>query len=111
MNWQPKRVVMAFAPWIVASVLLYALGSLEHQRVIQVVAFIATSLGILFGVLTYRFDIFRCSSRPQVRTHSRRLEHNFGWIALLDYDLGTLTTLVDGDLFARSKLSTADKPA
>ena len=54
MNWQPKRVVMAFVPWIVASVLLYALGSLQHQTIIQVVAFIATFLGILFGVLTYR---------------------------------------------------------
>jgi hypothetical protein len=54
MNWQPKRVVMAFVPWIVTSVLLYALGSLQHQTIVQVVAFIATFLGILFGVLTYR---------------------------------------------------------
>jgi hypothetical protein len=54
MNWPPKRVVMAFVPWIVASVLIYALGSLRHLRAIQVVAFIATFLGILFGVLTYR---------------------------------------------------------
>jgi hypothetical protein len=54
MNWQPKRVVMAFVPWIVASVLLYALASVQHQRLVQVVAFIATFLAVLFFALTYR---------------------------------------------------------
>ena len=45
---------MAFVPWIVASVLIYALASMQHQKVIQVVAFIATFLGILCFALTYR---------------------------------------------------------
>ena len=47
-------MVIAFVPWIVASVLIYALGSLRHLRAIQTVAFIATFLGILFCILTYR---------------------------------------------------------
>lgn len=45
---------MAFVPWILASVLLYALASLQHQRVVQVVAFIAVFLATLFFALTYR---------------------------------------------------------
>jgi len=54
MNWQPKRMVIAFVPFIVASVLIYALASLQHLRAVQVVAFVATFFGILFCVLTYR---------------------------------------------------------
>ncbi|MGC2001794.1 MAG: hypothetical protein WA658_18195, partial [Candidatus Acidiferrales bacterium] len=54
MNWQPKRVVMAFVPWILASVLLYALASVQHLRLVQVFAFIATFLGVLLFALTYR---------------------------------------------------------
>ena len=92
MNSQSKRMVIAFVPWIVASVLIYALGSLRHLRAIQTVAFIATFLGILFCILTYRSTYPAVLSCSQVRIYSHRVEHNCGGIALLDHDLGTVST-------------------
>jgi hypothetical protein len=50
----PKRMIAVFVPWMFASVCLYAVAVLYHLRSVQVLAFLALWISVVFFVLSYR---------------------------------------------------------
>lgn len=49
-----KDSVRIFVPWTVSSTCLYALAFMAHMKLVQVFAFLAVFLSVLFFVLHYR---------------------------------------------------------
>jgi|SRR5579862_1110936 len=49
-----KQLVTNFAPWAVASLLLYLLSLVDHLRLVQTAAFLALFLSVLFFILGHR---------------------------------------------------------
>lgn len=54
MTPEHKRVIAAFAPWIVAGACISALAASQQQRLVQITAFIAIFTSILLFAFSYR---------------------------------------------------------
>jgi hypothetical protein len=49
-----KRQITIFAPWIVANICIYVAASISHLRSVQVLAFLALFLSVVFFAFGYR---------------------------------------------------------
>jgi hypothetical protein len=59
----PKRRTVIFLPWIIASVCIYVAAYMDRLRFVQLVAFLALFLSVLFFALSHR----PTDSEPQLR--------------------------------------------